>query len=170
MSTSARALNIRVDAPYNMESEGAVLGAVLLDDCTFNVASDMLEDNDFFNEQNRIIFRAMKSLAAEGVSIDDFICIELENTHEISKLCTKPDVYEIVKIKSGFPDETKVHNLFRICPSWKGVCITILKNDFSCLYMGCQRTKDQNLIRHDALERYKKLQLAKQLKEGKAHE
>ena len=81
--------------------------------------------------------------------------IELENTHEISKLCTKPNIYEIVKIKSGFPDETKVHANFRICPSWKSVCITIMKNDFTCTYMGCSRTKDQNLLKRRALDKYR---------------
>jgi predicted phosphoadenosine phosphosulfate sulfurtransferase len=83
--------------------------------------------------------------------------IELENTHEISKLCTKPNIYEIVKIKSGWPDETKVHTNFRICPSWKSVCITIMKNDFTCTYMGCSRTKDQNLLKRNALNRYQAL-------------
>lgn len=91
--------------------------------------------------------RVIKAMLDEG--------IELENTHEISKLCTKPDIYEIVKIKSGMPDETDAHNLFRICPSWKGVCITIMKNDFSCLYMGCSRTPDQNLLKRRALEKYR---------------
>ena len=85
--------------------------------------------------------------------------IELENTHVIAKNCTKPDVYEIVKIKSGMPDETSAHNLFRICPSWKGVCVTIMKNDFSCLYMGCQRTKDQNLLKRNALDRYARVKI-----------
>lgn len=81
--------------------------------------------------------------------------IEVENTHVICKKCTKPDTYEIVKIKSGFPDETKVHSNFRICPSWKSVCITIMKNDWTCTYMGCQRTKDQNLLKRNALKKYK---------------
>lgn len=91
--------------------------------------------------------RVIKSMIAEG--------IEIENTHEISKLCTKPDVYEIVKIKSGFPDETKVHANFRICPSWKGICMTIMKNDFALTYMGVSRTKDQNLLKRNALKKYK---------------
>jgi predicted phosphoadenosine phosphosulfate sulfurtransferase len=91
--------------------------------------------------------RVIKAMIDEG--------IEIENTHEIAKNCTKPDVYERIKIKSGFPDETSVHNLFRICPSWKGICVTIMKNDFGCLYMGCQRTTDQNILKLRALERYK---------------
>lgn len=82
--------------------------------------------------------------------------IVLENTHEVSKLCTKPKLYEIVKIKSGFPDETEIQN-FRRCPSWKAICITIMKNDFTGIYLGCQRTKDQLLARRRGLDKYKNL-------------
>jgi predicted phosphoadenosine phosphosulfate sulfurtransferase len=90
--------------------------------------------------------RVIKGMIEEG--------IEIENTHEISKICTKPDVYEIVKIKSGFPDETKVHSNFRIVPSWKGICVTIMKNDYALTYMGCSRTKDENLKKRRALKTY----------------
>ena len=91
--------------------------------------------------------------------------IEVENTHEISKKCTKPDVYEIVRIKSGFPDETNVHHNFRICPSWKSVCITIMKNDYTLTYMGVQRSKDKNLLKERGLAKYAKLKdIKKQIK------
>lgn len=83
--------------------------------------------------------------------------IVIENTHVRCKKCTKPNIYEIVKIKSGFPDETKVHANFRICPSWKSVCITIMKNDWTCTYMGASRTKDQNLKKRNALALAKKI-------------
>lgn len=89
--------------------------------------------------------------------------IVLENTKQISKLCTKPDIYEIVKIKSGFPDETKVHSNFRICPSWKSVCITIMKNDYILQYMGCSRTTDKNILKQRGLDRYLKLQNLKKV-------
>lgn len=91
--------------------------------------------------------------------------IEIENTKVISNLCKKPDIYEIVKIKSGFPDEAKgtYSTPFRHCPSWKAVCATIMKNDFSLQYMGCSRTQDQNITRQKALEKYERRQQAKQL-------
>jgi predicted phosphoadenosine phosphosulfate sulfurtransferase len=60
-------------------------------------------------------------------------------------------------MKSEWPDETKVHANFRICPSWKSVCVTIMKNDWTCTYMGCQRTKDQNLLKRRALKKYQHL-------------
>jgi predicted phosphoadenosine phosphosulfate sulfurtransferase len=83
--------------------------------------------------------------------------IEIEKTGEISKLCTKPGVYEIVKIKSGIPDDTEIAN-FRRCPSWKAVCITIMKNDFSLTYLSCGRTKDLELFKLAGLQKYKILQ------------
>lgn len=46
---------------------------------------------------------------------------------------------------------------FRKAPTWKRVCITILKNDTTCLFMGFQRTKQQNDLRKQALEKYAKL-------------
>jgi len=88
--------------------------------------------------------------------------IVLENTKEISKLCTKPDIYEIVKIKSGFPDDTKIPD-FRHTPSWKAVCITIMKNDWVLQYMGCSRTVDKNILRQKGMERFQKLQDLKKL-------
>lgn len=81
---------------------------------------------------------------------------ELENTHVICKKCTKPKLYEIVKIKNGFPDETSVCD-FRHCPSWKMVCVTIMKNDYICQTMGCNRTKDKLLLRDKGLEKYRQL-------------
>jgi predicted phosphoadenosine phosphosulfate sulfurtransferase len=83
--------------------------------------------------------------------------IVLEKTGEISKLCTKPDIYQIVKIKSGIPDDTKITN-FRRCPNWKAVCITIMKNDFALTYLSCARTKDQNICKLKGMDKYKEVQ------------
>jgi predicted phosphoadenosine phosphosulfate sulfurtransferase len=82
--------------------------------------------------------------------------IELEKTGEHDKRNTKPGFYEIVKIKSGIPDETAIP-MFRKCPSWKGVCITILKNDFTCQYMGIGRSKKTIEQRNAMLAKYKNL-------------
>jgi predicted phosphoadenosine phosphosulfate sulfurtransferase len=91
----------------------------------------------------------IRQMVAEG--------LEIENTHAIAKNCTKPGVYEVVKFKSDdWLDETSIQ-MFRRCPSWKAVCISILKNDFTGIYLGCQRTKDQNLLKRNALARFKNL-------------
>jgi predicted phosphoadenosine phosphosulfate sulfurtransferase len=86
--------------------------------------------------------------------------ILLENTHTISKLCKKKDIYEIVKIKGEWPDDINIENStpFRHCPNWKAVCITIMKNDFVCQYMGCSRSMDKQILRQKGMERFKLLQ------------
>lgn len=83
--------------------------------------------------------------------------IDLEVTNELSNLCKKEDIYKIVKIKGDWVDEINIDGAtpFRHCPNWKAVCITIMKNDFSLTYMGCSRTKDQNLKKKNALIKYK---------------
>jgi predicted phosphoadenosine phosphosulfate sulfurtransferase len=90
----------------------------------------------------------IRSMMSEG--------IELENTKQVSKLCKKPKLYEIVRIKSDFPDELKADYAtpFRHCPSWKAICVTIMKNDIAMTYMGLTRTKDQNIIRQQAMAKY----------------
>lgn len=82
--------------------------------------------------------------------------IEIENTKEVSKRCIKPKLYEVVRIKSDFPDELvgNYSTPFRHCPSWKAICVTIMKNDIAMTYMGLTRTKDQNIVRQRALDRY----------------
>jgi predicted phosphoadenosine phosphosulfate sulfurtransferase len=82
--------------------------------------------------------------------------VVIEHTSDISKLCKKDDIYEIIKIKGEWPDEIIIDGAtpFRHCPNWKAVCITIMKNDFSMTYMGASRTKDQNLKKKNALEKY----------------
>jgi predicted phosphoadenosine phosphosulfate sulfurtransferase len=92
--------------------------------------------------------RVIATMVSEGIIV--------ENTKKIAKNCIKPGVYEIVKIRSGFPDDTAIAD-FRHCPSWKAICITIMKNDFTGIYLGCQRTKDQLLARKRGLEKYKNI-------------
>lgn len=93
--------------------------------------------------------RVIKQMIEEG--------IEIENTKQISKLCTKDDVYEIIKLKSDFPDETNIRRNFRIVPSWKAVCMTILKNDWGLTYMSVSRPTEKMKLKESGLEKYTKL-------------
>lgn len=99
-------------------------------------------ENDGYGRNPRVI----KTMEDEGVI--------LEKTGVDDPRCTKPGFYEIVKIKSGMPDETS-EPMFRKVPSWKGVCITILKNDFTCQYMGVSRSDKDMAKRREAMKKYK---------------
>lgn len=77
----------------------------------------------------------------------------LEHTGEVASNCTKPKYYEIVKLKNGFVEESEI-SMFRKVPSWKGVCVTILKNDFTMQYMGVSRSKKMLAKRKEAIRKY----------------
>lgn len=55
-----------------------------------------------------------------------------------------------------YPDDAPVSN-FRIVPSYKRMCITIMKNDHTAKYMGFARTKRQVEQRRKAIEKYKNI-------------
>lgn len=82
--------------------------------------------------------------------------IDLERTGIDDERCTKPGFYEIVKIKSGFPDETNIED-FRHCPNWKDVCIAIMKNDFTLQTLGLGRTKEDLKRRKKIMNKYKSI-------------
>jgi len=56
--------------PYNEEAERAVLGSILIDDQAFKKVAEVLSNEDFYEQQNRYIFRAMEELAENHVEID----------------------------------------------------------------------------------------------------
>ncbi|MDR3091752.1 MAG: DUF3440 domain-containing protein [Clostridiales bacterium] len=49
--------------------------------------------------------------------------------------------YEVVRF-AEYPDDVKLKD-FRLLPSYKRMCVTIMKNDTSCKYMGFSQTKDE---------------------------
>lgn len=95
--------------------------------------------------------RVIKAMIEQGV--------EVENTHEVSKLCIKDDLYEIIKIKGDWPDDIDLPGStpFRHCPNWKAVCITIMKNDWGLTYMSCSRSRDKIILKERGMEKYSKL-------------
>ncbi|NCB46976.1 DUF3440 domain-containing protein [bacterium] len=55
-----------------------------------------------------------------------------------------------------YPDNIESRYFINL-PSWKRMCITILKNDYSCKYMGYSMTTYEKQLRHDALQKYKNI-------------
>jgi len=78
---------------------------------------------------------------------------QIRRTHQAANRGHRVD--ELVYIDEMM-DDTNVEE-FRRAPTWKRVCITIMKNDTTCLFMGFQRTQDQMRKRKQALEKYANL-------------
>lgn len=77
--------------------------------------------------------------------------IPFKKQGKISKISKK----EVVTFNK-YPDSADVYEAAKV-PSYKRMCITILKNDFTCKYMGFGATKSENEKRKIALEKYKDL-------------
>jgi len=75
------------DAPVDKEAERTVLGAIILDENSYHVASDILQESDFFLEPHRAIWRTVKGLVAEGISIDyHTLLAELRRRGDLEKV------------------------------------------------------------------------------------
>lgn len=74
-----------------------------------------------------------------------------ENRGRISKISDK----EVVSFRE-YPDELDCTNFAEV-PSYKRMCVCIMKNDLTCSYMGFSRTKEEAARRRSALEKYRGL-------------
>lgn len=71
------------------------------------------------------------------------------------KLYENRDDVVLVKF-AEYPDDID-SSYFVNLPSYKRMCITILKNDYSCKYMGYGMTNYEKQLRHDAMQKYRDL-------------
>lgn len=73
------------------------------------------------------------------------------NKGKVSKISDK----DVVAFEE-YPDELNVSNFAEV-PSYKRMCVCIMKNDITCKYMGFAATKEEAERRRAAIEKYKNL-------------
>ncbi len=56
--------------PHSIEAEQSVLGGLMLDNNTWDQVADRLDENDFYRADHRLLFRAIRELAAKGSPFD----------------------------------------------------------------------------------------------------
>src|SRR5689334_15945440 len=56
--------------PHNLEAEKCVLGAILIDNPSFNQAAEVIDAGDFFRDAHRRIFEKMVGLSERSQPID----------------------------------------------------------------------------------------------------
>ncbi|MBZ7981939.1 DUF3440 domain-containing protein [Campylobacter sp. RM12640] len=91
------------------------------------------------------------ALKDETLAELDKLGIKYEKKGKISKISSK----EVVTF-GDYPDDADVKE-FASVPSYKRMCVCILKNDFVCKYMGFAPTKEQQVFRQIAEKKYKEL-------------
>lgn len=73
--------------PYSLEAEQSVLGGLMLDNRQWDIISEYIVQEDFFNRQHQIIFSEMKNLIDRGYPIDLITLSEsLEQKGELNNI------------------------------------------------------------------------------------
>ena len=70
--------------PHSQEAEQAVLGGLMLDNATWDQVADRLDESDFYRNDHRLIFRAVRRLAEQSKPFDLLTLAEwLEDQNEL---------------------------------------------------------------------------------------
>ena len=70
--------------PHSLEAEQAVLGGLMLDNATWDQVADCLDESDFYRNDHRLIFRAVRRLAENSKPFDLLTLAEwLENNKQL---------------------------------------------------------------------------------------
>ena len=73
--------------PHNLDAERSVLGAILVNSEALDLASEVINPNDFFRDAHRRIFECMSALHERSQAID-FIILkeELQRSGELDEI------------------------------------------------------------------------------------
>ena len=98
--------------PHNLEAERCVLGAILIHNDAFNVAAELVDQDDFFREAHRLVFERMIDLNERQQAID-FVTLkdELNRSGDLDKVGGPAYVSALA---DGVPRSTNVEHYARI--------------------------------------------------------
>ena len=83
--------------PNNQEAEQSLLSSMFLSKYAFDRASDMLTPEDFYFDNNRVIFNTLQSLNNRNIPIDmPTIITELKNTNKLNEAGGIPYISEVL--------------------------------------------------------------------------
>ena len=98
--------------PHSLEAEKAVLGAVLLDNRTFDQAAEILAADDFYVESHRRIFTRMESLSRSYHAIDTItVAEELQSGNDLEACGGVPYLSSLL---DGVPRVSNIEHYARI--------------------------------------------------------
>ena len=136
--------NIKLPKGHTWESYMNFLLSTLPDKTRENYLKKLATSKKFWKEK--------------GGALDDETIEELKNTnieHEVVGKTSKISSKNVVKFNE-YPDNVEVKN-FKSVPSYKRMCVCIMKNDHLCKYMGFAPTKDEAKKRKMSIEKYKNI-------------
>src|SRR6185295_5347037 len=98
--------------PANVEAERSILGAILLDNFSFNQAAEHLHPEDFSLDSHRKIYASMVELAESSRPIDLItLSEELDRAKELESI---GDVAYVSSLLDGVPDRPSIEHYVKI--------------------------------------------------------
>lgn len=98
--------------PHSIDAEKAVLGAALISEQAWPIASSLLVEEDFFRAGHRDIFASMRRLSSDGVALD-FLTIQ-EDLRRANTLDSAGGYAYVFSLTDGVPRSTNVEYYARI--------------------------------------------------------
>lgn len=115
-------------------------------------------DGKLRNHYERILATSIEYWCEKGGFVSEEIMPELEALKADYSDKGKSGRFPTQRIVrfAKYPDELETKS-FRFLPSYKRMCVCIMKNDYYCSYMGFSKTKEAIEKRKKALDKYKNL-------------
>jgi len=105
-------VTLQKSMPHSVDAEKAVLGAILIDNSTFDQAAETLSPEDFYFEAHRKIFISMLQLSRAFKPIDTLtVAHELQNSNDLEALGGVP---YIAGLMDGVPRVSNIEHYVRI--------------------------------------------------------
>jgi replicative DNA helicase len=98
--------------PHNLEAERSVLGAILIQNDTYNVAVEVLRPEDFYRDAHRRIFEKIITLAERRMAVD-FVTLK-EELGRSGELDTVGGPAYVASLVDGVPKATNVEYYAKI--------------------------------------------------------
>src|SRR5438445_3954847 len=104
--------NLVSSLPANVEAERSILGAILLDNLSYNQAAEHLKPEDFSLDSHRRIYSRMMDLAESSRPIDMITLVEeLDQRKELESV---GDVGYVSGLVDGVPDRPSIEHYIKI--------------------------------------------------------
>jgi len=135
--------SIKLPAGHTWESYMHFLLSTLPEETRANYLDKLSVSIKFWREKGGVLSReTIEKLKASGVSIT----VKNETNYKTSKLPVLMDYIDEIDIAEA-----------KEIPTFKRMCICIMKNDHLCKYMGFSQTKNEIARRKNIMEKYKAL-------------
>lgn len=135
--------SITLPKGHSWESYMHFLLSTLPEETRQNYLSKLQTSIKFWREKGGVLDEAtIKALKDAGVKIE----VGKETNYATTKLPVRMDYIDDIDIKD-----------FKLVPTYKRMCICIMKNDHLCKYMGFSQTKNEVARRKNIMEKYQNL-------------